>query len=109
MEPEKQNGKLMRSYESSLIMFSSKNIPWREEMKGTVVLLSITGLRDQSKAKILSNQQADDKSEEITTVYKCMNSYTMLAPQAVLEIKYISPMMQKERNETLVMRSHSKK
>lgn len=77
-------------------------------MKGMVALLSITGLRDQSKAKILSNQQADDKSEEITIVNKCMNSYMMLTPQAVLEIKYVLPTMQKERNETSV-RCHSKK
>lgn len=77
-------------------------------MKGMVALLSITGLRDQSKAKILSNQQADDKSEEITIVNKCMNSYMMLTPQAVLEIKYVLPTMQKERNETSV-KCHSKK
>lgn len=77
-------------------------------MKGMVALLSITGLRDQSKAKILSNQQADDKSKEITIVNKCMNSYMMLTPQAVLEIKYVLPTMQKERNETSV-RCHSKK
>lgn len=77
-------------------------------MKGMVALLSITGLRDQSKANILSNQQADDKSEEITIVNKCMNSYMMLTPQAVLEIKYVLPTMQKERNETSV-RCHSKK
>lgn len=53
-------------------------------MKGMVALLSITGLRDQSKAKILSNQQADDKSKEIAIVNKCTNSYFIFLIQLVV-------------------------
>lgn len=65
-------------------MFPSKNTPWREKMKGMVALLSITGLRDQSKAKILSNQQAHDKSKEIAIINKCMNSYFIFLIQLVV-------------------------
>lgn len=67
-------------------------------MKGMVALLSITGLRDQSKAKILSNQQAGDKSKEIAIVNKCTNSYFIFLIQLMVWAYFACNTERKEWN-----------